>query len=112
MKLLMLLASVLPMAACSTMRESLQLGAGVGAAVGAAATYTGHSAAGSPPSIETLTLGTGIGLGLGLITSYFTHKGFEQDRSDGQAYETEIYFGDLPPSPFIMPQSDLKRGRK
>jgi hypothetical protein len=88
MKKLMLLASALPIAACSTMSDSLQLGAGVGAAIGAAATYTGHSAAGGRPSVEDVGLGAGIGLGLGLITSDFTHKAVEQDRHDGQAYQT------------------------
>lgn len=98
--------------ACSTMSESLQLGTGVGAAVGAAATYAGHSGAGSKPTIEDVGLGAGIGIGIGLITSYFTHKSVENERRDNSAYQTEIYFGDLPPSPFIVPKTNTKRGAK
>ena len=96
--------------ACSTMNESLKLGGGVGAGAGAAATYTAHESVGRTPSLENVALGAGIGLVGGLITSYFVHKQVDQDRKDMQADQTEMYFGDLPPNPFIVPKPTRKRG--
>jgi hypothetical protein len=61
-----------------------------------------------------LSLGSRIlrrsdGLGLGLITSYFVHKEVATDR-ETSTRQTEIYFGDLPPSPFIIPSLNQKKG--
>jgi len=94
------------------MNESLQFGAGAGALAGGAATYVAYSSTGTQPKFEDVALGAGIGLSLGLITSYFTHKNVEQDRRDGNAYQTDMYFGDLPPSPFIFQKQTPKRGGK
>jgi hypothetical protein len=110
MKRITLIAAVLSLASCTTMNESLQLGAGLGALTGAAATYAGHSGAGARPTLEDVGLGAGIGMGLGLIASYFTFKAVDQNRRDNQAYQTEIYFGDLPPSPFLIPKQNQKKG--
>lgn len=112
MKSIILIAATLSMVGCASMHESLQLGAGLGALTGAAANYAGHSSAGGKPSIEDVGLGAGIGLGLGLITSYFTYKAVDQARRDNQAYQTEIYFGDLPPSPFVIPKPSTKKGAR
>jgi len=73
-----------------------------GALTGAAATYAGNSASGRNPFIEEVGLGASIGLGIGLITSYFVHQQVAEDR-DEMSRQTEIYFGDLPPSPFMIP---------
>ena len=97
---------------CATLDDSLQLGAGLGAASGVAATYAGHSATGKSPSFETVAAGAGIGLGLGLITSYFTHKKIAEDRLASQSDQVEMHFGDLPPSPFIFPKINSKKGAR
>lgn len=97
--------------ACSTLNESVKLGATIGAATGAAATYSGFDSAGERPPSEKMILGTAIGLTLGVITSYYTHKNIEEKRQSIFEERSEMYFGDLPPSPFIVPQSHKKRGR-
>lgn len=107
---LLLSTTLLFTSACSTMNESLQLGAGMGAATGAAATYAGQHSAGKHKG-QDVALGTAIGLGVGLITSYFTHKGVEKDRESYRSNQIEMHFGDLPPSPFLIPQYKKKGGR-
>lgn len=97
---------------CATLDDSLQLGAGLGAASGVAATYAGYSAAENTPSFETVAAGAGIGLGIGLITSYFAHKKLAEDRLANQADQVEMHFGDLPPSPFIVPKMNPKKGAR
>lgn len=94
---------------CSTLDQSFKLGAATGALTGAAATYAGHSAGGRQPTIEEVGIGASIGLGLGMITSYFVHEQVTKDR-DEAIKQTEIYFGDLPPSPFVIPQPKFKKG--
>lgn len=94
---------------CTTLDQSFRLGAATGALTGVAATYAAHSTNGRNPSAEEVGLGATIGLGLGLITSYFVHQQVVEDR-DEMARQTEIYFGDLPPSPFVIPQPKLKKG--
>lgn len=96
---------------CTTLDQSFRLGAVTGALTGAAASYAGHGANGRNPSPEEVGLGATIGLGLGLITSYFVHQQVIEDR-DEMAKQTEIYFGDLPPSPFVIPQPKLKKGAR
>lgn len=96
---------------CSTLDQSFRLGATTGALTGAAATYAGHEATGRSPTSEEVAIGASIGLGLGLITSYFIHQQVIEDREE-TTRQTEIYFGDLPPSPFIIPQPKLKKGHR
>lgn len=98
-------------AGCTTLGESLKLGAVTGALAGATSSYAANREAGKPPSVEDLGIGASIGLGLGLITSYFIHRSVSEDRADA-IKETEIYFGDLPPSPFVFPSTNSKRGGK
>lgn len=109
-KKLMLSPFLVLAVSCSTLDQSIKLGALTGAATGVAATYAGYQANGgrSPTPEETAT-GAAIGLGLGLITSYFIHQQVVTDRED-TTKQTEIYFGDLPPSPFVIPQPKLKGG--
>ena len=101
---------VLQLSACSTMNDSLQLGASMGAATGAAATYATQNSEGKYSS-QNVALGAAIGLGVGLITSYFTHKKVEDDRESYRSNQIEMHFGDLPPSPFLVPQYNKKGGR-
>ncbi|MFN8943286.1 MAG: hypothetical protein ACK5WZ_01525 [Pseudobdellovibrionaceae bacterium] len=96
---------------CSTLDQSFRLGATTGALTGAAATYAAQSANGRSPSLEEVSLGASIGLGIGLIASYFIHQEVVEDR-EGSSRQTEIYFGDLPPSPFVIPQPKMKKGNR
>ncbi len=98
--------------ACTTMNESLQLGAGLGAITGAGAIYTAQKSAGGPSNGEDVALGAGIGLAAGLLTSYIVHRQVEDHRQSFQYEQTEMHFGDLPPSPFIMPSLKSKKGGK
>jgi len=97
---------------CSTMDQSLELGSGLGFAVGTAATVGGYSAGGRSPSLETVAIGAGIGAAVGLVTSYFTHQSVADDRKSCEAEQVEMHFGDLPPSPFIVPKPQTKKGSR
>ena len=105
-------SSSMLLTSCATMNDSLQLGAGMGAVAGGAATYAGYSAGGKSPELGTVALGAGIGAALGMITSYFTHKKVEEQRQSYLSDQTEMHFGDLPPSPFIVPRTNPKKGAK
>lgn len=94
---------------CSTLDQSFRLGAATGALAGAAATFGAESAAGHKPSFEDVGIGASVGLGIGLITSYFVHQAVVEDR-EAAVRQTEIYFGDLPPSPFVVPGTNTKKG--
>lgn len=109
-KIIVLSTLLLTITACSTMNDSLKLGAALGAVTGAAATYSAQSATGGPVSGENIALGAGIGLGIGLLTSYVVHRQVESDRQSTDSQYTEMHFGDLPPSPFIMPRVNNKKG--
>lgn len=110
MKRILLIGHIVALtASCTTLDQSFRLGAATGALTGAAATYAAHSPNGRNPSLEEVGLGATIGLGLGLITSYFVHQKVIEDREE-MSKQTEIYFGDLPPSPFMIPQTKLKKG--
>ena len=100
----------LSLTACSTMDQSLELGAGLGTVMGAAATATAYSAGGQSPSLGTVAIGAGIGTAVGLITSYFTHQSVVEDRKACEAEQVEMHFGDLPPSPFLVPKPQAKKG--
>lgn len=82
----------------------------MGAATGAAATYAGQHSAGKYKG-QDVALGAAIGLGVGLITSYFTHKEVEEDRESYRSNQIEMHFGDLPPSPFLVPKYNKKGGK-
>lgn len=97
---------------CATMDGSLKLGSGIGAATGAAATYSAHRSTGQTPSFEDIALGAGVGFGVGLLASYFTHKEVEKEQDSLQSNQIEMHFGDLPPSPFVIPKNRGKRGRR
>ena len=110
-KRLLISTSLLFCSACATLNESLELGATTGALTGAAAMYTAESSTGQQPRLENVAVGAGIGLGVGLITSYIMHRNVEYHRDENRQNETEMHFGDLPPSPFIMPNKTQKGSR-
>jgi hypothetical protein len=83
----------------------------MGAATGAAATFAGSAAGGKSPSLETVAIGAGIGSAVGLLTSYLIHRSVEDTRSSSDSNQTEMRFGDLPPSPFVVPKTLPKGGR-
>jgi hypothetical protein len=88
---------------CATMNESVQLGATIGTLTGASAAYAGHVGAGSKTTLGDIAIGAGIGTVLGVITSYLVHGSVEEKRASLLSDQTEMHFGDLPPSPFIIP---------
>jgi len=110
MKRKILIAVMLFASGCSTLGDSLKLGAGAGVLTGAAATYAAQSSNGNQPSLENVAAGAGIGLGVGLIISHFVHKSVEEERKTYQSEQIEMHFGDLPPSPFIMSKPTSKKG--
>lgn len=95
---------------CSTLDQSLRMGAIAGSLAGAGATYAGAQSAGANPSLENVGIGASIGMAVGLISSYFIHESIVQDREDADQ-QTQIFFGDLPPSPFVIPNSKKKGAR-
>ena len=98
---------------CATLNESMTLGAGIGALAGGASTYVAQTTSGHSSSLGNVAMGAGIGLGVGLIASYFTHKNVEDTRQACMADQTEMHFGDLPPSPFVFPKAAPKKaGRR
>ena len=112
MKSLFALSPVLVLSlSCSTLDQSFRLGAVTGMIAGAAATHAAHTAAGRTPNPEDVGIAAGIGLGVGLFTAYFLHQAVVEER-ETTARRTEIYFGDLPPSPFVIPPVPLKGGRQ
>jgi predicted RNA methylase len=94
---------------CSTLDQSLRLGAATGSLAGAAATFGSERASGRDPSMENVAVGASVGLAVGLLTSYFVHNAVASDSADSQR-QTEMYFGDLPPSPFVFPNQNSKKG--
>src|SRR5262245_46250653 len=105
MKAVVVAIASIGLASCATMRESITLGTGMGAAAGGAAAFAGLSAAGQPMSVEQLALGMGMGAGIGAITSYFTHKETEASWRNTYSRDVEMHFGDLPPNPFMLPRN-------
>jgi hypothetical protein len=95
--------------ACTTLDQSFKLGGATGALTGAAAVYSAGSISGRPPTIEEVGTGAAIGMGLGLLTSYLIHHQVAAEREES-ARQTEIYFGDLPPSPFVIPGLNSHKG--
>lgn len=96
--------------ACSTLNQSLQLGSGLGAATGAATTYTARKAAGEKPEFSDVATGAGIGALLGMITAHITHRQVEKDRLEPTDDGMDIHFGDLPPNPFTF-KNNQKKGQ-
>lgn len=84
---------------CATLDDSLKMGAATGALAGAAALYSTHSSTGRYATSQELNDAAIVGVGVGLISAYFIHKNIDETRSKPGP---DLYFGDLPPSPFIF----------
>lgn len=87
----------------------MQLGGATGALVGAAAAAAGSSGAGQGVQGKTMVIGAEIGSLLGLTMSYFLHRSAESSRRLDESDKTEMFFGDLPPSPFVVPKAGSPR---
>jgi hypothetical protein len=110
MKRLLVLGPFVAMTiSCATLDQSFRLGAVTGALTGAATMYAAGNTSGRPPTPEEVGTGASLGLGLGLLAAYFIHEQVLEDR-EGFSRQPEIYFGDLPPSPFLIPQPKSKKG--
>jgi hypothetical protein len=79
----------------------------MGAVAGAAATYVADRSHGDKPSSNDVMAGAAIGLVTGLITSHILHTNFLNNQNENSS-STEMYFGDLPPNPFVF--SPYKNG--
>lgn len=97
------------LSSCATMSESMQLGATMGSATGMAAAFAGRAGTGNPTSFNDVAIGAAIGTSLGVLTSYLIHNSVEDRRQTLRSDQTEMHFGDLPPSPFILPRSNLNK---
>jgi hypothetical protein len=111
MKRLVFILAMGLMPGCSTMSQSLELGASMGFTMGALSTYGAHSAVGSKANLEQVAAGAGIGLGLGLLAAYLTHNSVQEERERNSTDQMELHFGDLPPSPFLIPKASKKGGK-
>lgn len=99
-----LLAILLSITACSTLNQSVLLGGTLGAIAGAAGISTGEHSAGITPRSSDVTNGALIGLGLGVITASIIQNVNSQEKQNSES-GPQMYFGDLPPSPFVFPNS-------
>jgi hypothetical protein len=95
---------------CATLNDSMELGGGIGATTGALAVISGHAGTGHSASFTDVAVATSIGAGLGILASYLVHRSVETERESMQSDQTEMHFGDLPPSPFIIPHTKFKKG--
>ena len=112
MKLKIIFPTFLLISSCTTLNDSMMLGATVGALTSVAAISAANNKTGQNVSNDELASGAGIGVALGLITSYLIHKDVIEKRGDVYQNLPEIHFGDLPPSPFIMSPTIKKKGGK
>lgn len=103
---------LLSLTACSTLNESMQLGAGVGVLTGIAAVSAAGDMASKNPTDDQKLTAASAGLAIGLLTSFLLHKNIEEKRDDLLQMGPELHFGDLPPSPFIMTPTKKKKGGK
>lgn len=97
-------------ASCSTTSESLQLGGVTGALVGAAAVAAGHAGASEKIKGKSIVIGAEIGSLLGLVMGFAIHRAVENHRRLEAEEQTEMHFGDLPPSPFVVPKAKINFG--
>lgn len=97
------------LSSCATMSESMQLGASMGGVTGITAALGGRAGTGNSASFNDLAIGAAIGTGLGVLTSYLVHNSVEERRQSINADKMEMHFGDLPPSPFVLPNSGVNK---
>ncbi len=97
-------AFLLSITACSTFNRSVLLGGALGATAVASAVSAGEHSAGITPKSNDITSAALVGLGLGVITASIIQNANSQDDESKQS-GPKMYFGDLPPSPFVFPRS-------
>lgn len=113
MKLKIILPTLLLLNSCASLNDSMLLGAGLGAGAGVLSQTTAYQKTGTAYSSEEVTNSAVVGLAIGLIGSFLIHKSVEEKRGSLYSSDPEIYFGDLPPSPFIMtPKLKTQKGGK
>lgn len=112
MKHKILISTFMLVSSCSTLNDSILLGGTIGGITGAAATSAAYERTGKNLSNDELLTNASLGLALGVFTAYFIHKDIEEKRGELYKSAPEIYFGDLPPSPFIMTPPLKKKGGK
>ena len=106
-----LLSTLLLLNSCATLNDSIILGASIGAVGGIAASSSTYDKNGNSFTKEEQLSNIGLGLAIGAIAAYFIHDNTTEYRKDYYYNNPEIYFGDLPPSPFIMTPNEKKRGK-
>lgn len=112
MKISILFSTILLLNSCASLNDSMMLGGALGAMSGAMATNYSNQKIGRTASTEELNTSAATGIAIGLITAFFVHKDIQDKRDEFYKSGPEIYFGDLPPSPFIMTPSLKKKGVK
>lgn len=110
-KKIILISTVLLLNSCATLNDSILLGAGIGGGAAAFVTSSTNDSRGQSFTKEEQLSNVGLGLAIGAIAAYFIHDNTTEYRKDYYNNNPEIYFGDLPPSPFIMTPSE-KKGHK
>lgn len=106
-----LLSTFLLLNSCATLNDSLILGASIGAVSGSAISSSTYDKNGNSFTKEEHLSNVGLGLVVGAIAAYFIHDNTTEYRKDYYYNNPEIYFGDLPPSPFIMTPNEKRRGK-
>ncbi len=112
MKLKIIFPTFLLITSCTTLNDSMMLGATIGALTSVGAMSAANNKVGQNATSDELASGAGLGIALGLISSYLIHKDVSEKRGDMYQNLPEIHFGDLPPSPFIMTPMMKKKGGK
>lgn len=112
MKKILLLITLLLFTSCATLNDSIILGGSLGAVTTGTATAGAFDRSGKHLSNDELMGNVGLGLAIGAFTAYLIHENTVQFRKDSYYNSPEIYFGDLPPSPFIMSPNEKKKVRQ
>ncbi len=111
MKKIILFITLPLFTACATLNESVLLGVGMGSVTAVVATTSAYDRSGKSLQNEELISQLGLGLVIGALAAYLIHDNTVQYKKDSYYNTPEIYFGDLPPSPFIMTPSEKKKVR-
>lgn len=107
------LIPVLAVSSCASLKDSMILGGAVGAASVAVPMAISQSTYNHKVDAGQVATSAAVGLGIGLLTSYIIHKTVEREVRPYSTSETpEMHFGDLPPSPFVMPPVQIEKTKK
>jgi hypothetical protein len=92
---------------CASQSESLQLGGVTGFLTGAISMTAAQATSSGKVGLGKVLVGGEIGAVVGAVVSYFIHRSVEGSRRLGETQQPNLYFGDLPPSPFEQPKRKL-----